>query len=137
MALKKPDAAEKAAAAAPAETPVKESPAAAPAAAEPAPAAAPAAEPAPAPAEPAPAAPAAAAAEEAKAPVDPTANTGPDAVLRMADSEGELVTVTNLRKTSFRQHSSTLWIDGSETKKMVNDGWLQNQVAARLFSFDE
>lgn len=136
MALKKPDAAEKAAAAAPAETPVNESPAAAPAAAEPAPAAAPAAEPAPAPAEPAPAAPAAAA-EEAKAPVDPTANTGPDAVLRMADSEGELVTVTNLRKTSFRQHSSTLWIDGSETKKLVNDGWLQNQVAARLFSFDD
>ena len=45
--------------------------------------------------------------------------------------------VLNLRKTSFRQPSTGLWIKGGEEKYLENDGWLKNHVGARLLALVE
>lgn len=45
--------------------------------------------------------------------------------------------VRNLRKTSFRQPSTELWIKGGEEKYLENDGWLRNHLAARLLALVE
>lgn len=47
------------------------------------------------------------------------------------------VLVVNLRKTSFRQPSSGLWIQGGEVKHLANDGWLENHVNANLLALAE
>lgn len=46
------------------------------------------------------------------------------------DAEGEPVQreVTNVSKYPQRQHSTGLWIDVGETKRLDNDGWLKNQL---------
>ena len=49
------------------------------------------------------------------------------------EPEDEFVEVTNVSKNSWRQHSTGMWIDSGETKKLANDGWLRNFVNAGLF----
>lgn len=96
-------------------------------------------EPAPAPAEPAPAPEQAKEPEkepeqEPEQPASDRPKTIAEIVKELEASHGEFVFVTNDRKTAFRQASTDLWIQGGERKQLMNDGWLRNQVAARLFS---
>lgn len=44
----------------------------------------------------------------------------------------QLVSVKNLRQTSFRQPSTGFWIGANETKFLLDDGWLANQIRAKL-----
>lgn len=48
--------------------------------------------------------------------------------------ENKFVEVTNNTEVDFRQPSTNLWISAGETKDLRNDGWLENQVKARLLS---
>lgn len=49
-----------------------------------------------------------------------------------AKKELILVPVENLRTTSFMQPSTGKWIKGGQTENLLDDGWLENQVKAKL-----
>lgn len=44
----------------------------------------------------------------------------------------ELVPVENLRPTDFFQASTGKWIKGGATENLLDDGWLENHVKAKL-----
>lgn len=44
----------------------------------------------------------------------------------------ELVPVENLRPTAFMQYSTGKWIQGHSTENLLDDGWLENHVKAKL-----
>lgn len=46
--------------------------------------------------------------------------------------ELRLVPVENLRPTAFMQPSTGKWIKGGETENLLDDGWLENHVKAKL-----
>lgn len=48
--------------------------------------------------------------------------------------ELKLVLVENLTHTAFRQHSTGKWIYGKSTQHLLNDGWLTNQIEAKLMA---
>lgn len=49
-----------------------------------------------------------------------------------AKKELRLVEVENLRPTAFMQASTGKWIQGHSTETLLDDGWLENQVKAKL-----
>lgn len=51
-----------------------------------------------------------------------------------ADEQSKFIEVTNVSKVDWRQPSTGMWISSGETKDLRNDGWLRNQLAARLFT---
>lgn len=48
------------------------------------------------------------------------------------EAEETLVKVENLSHSTLYQHSTGLTIAGKSTKSLRNDGWLKNQIAAKL-----
>lgn len=46
--------------------------------------------------------------------------------------DAELVTVRNAAKSSLRQPSSGWEIEPGKSRKLLNDGWLENQLNAQL-----
>ena len=48
------------------------------------------------------------------------------------EEKPKLLTVTNRAKSSLRQPSSGWIIKSGESREMLNDGWLENQLNARL-----
>lgn len=48
--------------------------------------------------------------------------------------ELKLVLVENLTHAAFRQHSTGKWIYGKTTEHLLNDGWLSNQIKAKLLA---
>lgn len=48
--------------------------------------------------------------------------------------ELKLVLVENLTHAAFRQHSTGKWIYGKTTEHLLNDGWLANQIKAKLLA---
>jgi len=49
-----------------------------------------------------------------------------------AKKELRLVPVENLRPTPFMQYSTGKWIQGHATENLLDDGWLENHVKAKL-----
>lgn len=49
-----------------------------------------------------------------------------------AKKELRLVPVENLRPTAFMQASTGKWIQGGATENLLDDGWLENHVKAKL-----
>lgn len=86
------------------------------------------------------------AAAQAAAPLDPAAVAAHEdqkareqALAKGQDPEKvpTHVKVLNVRKVSQRQPSTGLWIDENEEAYLLNDGWLRNQVRAKLLKVVE
>lgn len=84
--------------------------------------------------------------EAGQPPVDdvgatPTKEESPEAGTQPAEEGAEVATskarrglleVTNVSKGELRQHSTGLTIQAGETKGLLEDGWLENQLNAGL-----
>lgn len=70
-------------------------------------------------------------AEEPAEPAEVT-NQDPEQSGAQEGDEDTLVSVSNAAKSSLRQPSSGLVIEPGKTRKLLKDGWLENQLNANL-----
>lgn len=70
-------------------------------------------------------------AEEPAEPAEVT-NQGPEQSGDQDGDEDTLVSVSNAAKSSLRQPSSGWVIEPGKTRKLLKDGWLENQLNAKL-----
>jgi hypothetical protein len=66
----------------------------------------------------------------AEEPAEPAVVTGQES--GESDDEDQLVSVSNAAKSSLRQPSSGWVIEPGKTRKLLKDGWLENQLNAKL-----